>query len=117
MLVDQSFWDTRFHTAVSHMALPMPRPFEHKNGVFYINVRIPGDLPPGVKGTSIVLPIGGATVATAVTDKIFCSLRTKDPTLAKERFTLAYGALAKQFDALRSGPKALTHKEIVALAG
>ena len=99
------------------MALPMPRPFEHKNGTFYLNVRMPADLPSSAKGKSIALSIGGTTVQAAVTDKIFCSLRTKDPALAKERFTLAYGALAKQLDALRSGPKSLTHKEIVALAG
>ncbi|WP_165491076.1 tyrosine-type recombinase/integrase [Lichenihabitans psoromatis] len=95
----------------------MPRPFEHKNGTFYLNVRMPVDLPPRVKGAVVMLTVGAATVTTAVTDKVFCSLRTKDPALAKERFTRAYGDLMRQLAGMRAGPKALTHKEIVALAG
>ncbi|MCW6513072.1 tyrosine-type recombinase/integrase [Lichenifustis flavocetrariae] len=78
---------------------------------------MPADLPPEVKGASVVLPIGKTTVTTAITDKVFCSLRTKDAAIAKERFTLAYGSLAKQLAALRTPPQVLTHKDIVALAG
>ncbi len=99
------------------MTLPMPRPFEHKNGVYYLNVRTPADLPPDTAGASVMLPVGDATVAVVVGGKVFCSLRTKDPAVAKERFTQAYAALTRQLDALRSVPKPLTHKEIVALAG
>lgn len=80
----------------------MPRPFEHKNGVCYLNVRMPADLPPVSIGARIMLPIGEAAVATSVGDKVFCSLRVKEPAIAKERFTLAYSALAKQLDALRA---------------
>jgi hypothetical protein len=40
------------------MALSTPRPFAHKNGVFYLNVRMPGDLTATAKGADVSLPIG-----------------------------------------------------------
>ena len=48
---------------------------------------------------------------------MFLSLRTKDPALARTRFTEAYGALVRHWGVLRAGPKLLTHKQLVALAG
>ena len=52
-----------------------------------------------------------------VTDKVFVSLRTKNAALARTRFIETYGALVRHGEALRSGFKPLTHKQLVALAG
>jgi hypothetical protein len=56
-------------------------------------------------------------VSIKANDKIILSLRTKDMNLARTRFVEAYGALFHHFEALRAGPKPLSHKQIVALAG
>ena len=94
-----------------------PRPFAHKTGVFFLNVRVPSDLAGKVRATRIRLPVEDRLVTIAVTDKVFLSLKTKDPTLARTRFVAAYGALVRHWEAVRTGPKPLTHKQLVALAG
>ena len=99
------------------MALPMPRPFRHKSGVYYLNVRLPSDAAPKLRGVTVLIPIGDATVSAKLTDKAFISLRTKDPGTAKTRFGAAFEALSRQLDALRSGPRSLPYKQVVALAG
>ena len=99
------------------MALRMPRPFAHHTGTFFLNVRVPSDLAPRMRATRVTLPVADALVTVGVTDKVFLSLRTKDAALARARFVEAYGALVRHWEALRSGPKPLTHKQLVALAG
>ncbi len=64
-----------------------------------------------------MLPVGDASVRIKITDKVFLSLRTKDPILARTRFTAAFAALVRHWEAVRTGPKPLTHKQLVALAG
>ena len=99
------------------MALTMPRPFKHKTGVFFLNVRVPGDLLPGLRGRSVSLPVGDQLVTVSLTQKVFLSLRTKDANQARERFAASYAALVAHWAAARNGPKPLTHKQLVALAG
>ena len=99
------------------MALRMPRPFEHKTGIFFLNVRVPADLRSVVRGTRVALPVEDNLVAVSATTKVFLSLRTKDPNLARTRFATAYAALVRHFEAVRAGPKQLTHKQLFALAG
>lgn len=99
------------------MALRMPRPIAHASGVYHLNIRVPGDLTAKVKGTLVTLPVDGAQVTVRPSDKVIVSLRTKDPSIAKARFSEAAQALARHWDALGLGPRALTHKQTVALAG
>ena len=65
----------------------------------------------------MTLPVHDALVTVAVTGKVFLSLRTKDPALARTRFTQAQAALVRYWDSVRAGPRPLTHKQLVALAG
>ncbi len=97
------------------MAFRMPRPFAHHTGTFFLNVRVPSELAPRMRATRVTL--ADALVTVGVTDKVFLSLRTKDAALARTRFVEAYGALVRHWEALRAGPKPLTHKQLVALAG
>ena len=99
------------------MAFKMPHPVTRPSGVFHLNVRVPSDLVKVVPGTTISLPLEDATVRIKATDKVVLSLRTKDVASAKSRFTIAYGALCRHFEAVRAGPVTLSHKLIVALAG
>ena len=105
------------HTADAHMALRMPGPFQHSSGTFFLNARVPSDLIAKTRSTRVSLPVGDATATVAVTGKVFLSLPTKDPAVARTRFADAYGALVRHWAALRAGPKPLTHKKLVALAG
>lgn len=83
------------------MALRMPRPTKHpKTGVYYLNVRVPSDL---------VAQLGKSHVKK--------TLETKDPKVAKERFPVELEALRMQWQAARTGPQAIPHKQLVAIAG
>ena len=99
------------------MALAMPRPTPLASGIYRLNIRVPADLAPKMRGAQVTLPFGASVVTVVVTDKVAFSLLTKEPALAKARFTPAYAALARHFDNLRAGPQALPHKQAVALAG
>ena len=64
-----------------------------------------------------MVPIDGTQVTVRLSDKVIVSLRTRDPALAKTRFSEAESALVRHWDALRRGPLPLTHVQLVALAG
>ena len=89
----------------------------HHKGSYYLNVRIPADLADKVRGTRISLPIAGRQVVVKASDKVFVSLRTKEAGPARSRFVEAHAALSAHWDSLRSGPKPLNHRQLVALAG
>ena len=99
------------------MALRMPSPSLHPNGVFYLCVRVPSDLVAKLRRTRVTLPVGGRSTAVAVGERVFLSLKTKDRAAAKARFVEAYGALTRHWEAVRAGPKPLPHRQLVALAG
>lgn len=99
------------------MALSMPRPFATKSGSYYLNVKVKTALRDTARGRTLTLPIGDSHATVTVTDKVFVSLRTKDPDTAKTRFRLAMHALDQYFDALVNGPQPLTRIQRVALAG
>ena len=99
------------------MALAMPRPIALASGVFRLNVRLPADLVEKLRGRRISLPFDGAVHTVVATDKVAVSLRTKDASVAKTRFVEAYAALVRHFESVRAGPRPLTHKQAVALAG
>ena len=64
------------------MALSMPRPFDTKSGSFYLNVKVRKALRETARGRTVTLPVGEFHAAVTVTDKVFVSLRTKDPETA-----------------------------------
>ena len=99
------------------MALPMARPTAFATGIYHLNVRVPSDLAAKARGTRVTLPVGDTPTTVKVGDKVIVSLRTKDVATAKARFAEVTAALHRHWDALRSGPRGLTHKQVVALAG
>ncbi|WP_162798109.1 DUF6538 domain-containing protein [Sulfitobacter sp. JL08] len=83
------------------MALIMPTPIkDKKSGIYYLRVRVPVDL---------VAKYGQAEVSK--------SLRTREPSEAKERFAAEYAVVQKRWAALRAKPEPLPLKRIVSLAG
>ncbi len=99
------------------MALAMPRPFATKSGSFYLNVRVPNQLRDLARGRRVTLPVGDSHATVTLTEKVFVSLRTKDPETAKSRFRLAIHALDEFFEALATGPRPLTRTQRAALVG
>lgn len=101
------------------MARPSTRPGSNQ---IQFRCRVPAALVSQVRGQLVLvdLPsISGPPVtvsATAGVDIKF-SLRTSDPSLAKLRHAAANTQVERYFNAWRSGPVAVTHKELVALSG
>lgn len=84
---------------------------------FYLRVRVPRDLMKIAPGRTIHLPVDGAWRPVKVGSAVKLSLDTSDATAAKRRFGEAYAALGQAWEAMRSVPAALTHKQMLALAG
>lgn len=62
------------------MAPSMPHPFATKSGSYYLNVRGKTALRDTARGRSLTLPIGDSHATVTLIDKVFVSLRTKNPT-------------------------------------
>ncbi|WP_422000025.1 DUF6538 domain-containing protein [Roseovarius mucosus] len=83
------------------MTIVMPRPVkDSKSGIYYIRVRVPADL---------VASVGRLEVSK--------SLRTREPSVAKERFAVEYAAFQRRWAVLRATPEPIPLKQIVSLAG
>ncbi len=100
--------------ACLRMAAPWKDPV---SGVFYLRVRVPLDLANRVAGSKIALPLGERTVEVRAGQFVKMSLRTKEPREARTLFLAANHSLTSYWDALRTGPARLNHKQSVALAG
>ncbi len=94
----------------------MPSPTQFGN-VWYLRVRVPSDLRQAANGRVVSLPVDGAPRRATIRDFVKVSLRTSDRQVAKARFSEAHAALQGFWQTLRSGPKPLSHKQIMALAG
>ncbi|MFG5120662.1 DUF6538 domain-containing protein [Methylorubrum sp. POS3] len=82
--------------------------------------RIPADVAAKVRGLTLAIPVGDtiATILVTPTRKdIRTSLRTRDPQEAKARQAVAVAYLEGVWESARKGPKRLSHKETLALAG
>ncbi|MGO7837067.1 DUF6538 domain-containing protein [Rhizobium johnstonii] len=82
--------------------------------------RIPKDVLSKAGGITLTIPVGDDVCHMVVGNnaaEITCSLRTRDPQEAKERHTTAAAYVDSVWQALREGPKRLTQKQIVGLAG
>lgn len=100
------------------MALKMPGPVALAPAyTFHLNVRVPKDLLDKVRGIFVTLPIDGEEVIVKVGEKVLVSLRTKAAREARKRFSAAFAALEAHWEAVRRGPKPITHKQVVALSG
>lgn len=98
------------------MALIMPSPVRI-NSTYYLRVRVPSDLPASAKGQAVTVPVGDGFKQVTMTGFVKVSLETRDPRTAKERFAKAYAALQSTWQAMKDGPKPLSHKQTMALAG
>jgi len=102
------------------MLLRMTSPIRRDgSSVTYLRQRIPADLVAKAKGMALRVPVGDETatlrVGSAGTIKV--SLRTRDPRQAKERQAKVLAYLDDVWRSLREGPRRLTNREVVALAG
>jgi hypothetical protein len=107
------------------MVLLMSRPAKRSGSTNYqYRKRVPADVQVAAHGQRLVItfpaeaqgePDDTAIVTFGKEAKF--SLKTRDPLIAKVRTGLATAQLEKFFDGLRNGPRYLTHKECVALAG
>lgn len=103
------------------MALQMPRPMKRKGTTFHQLVqRLPADVLGKVTGLPLTIPIGDTSIHKVISAKdrdIRVSLRTRDPQEAKARQAQAVAYLEAVWRSVREGPRRLTHKETLALAG
>jgi len=98
--------------------LAMPRPWKDpKTGVWHLRQRTPSHLLDKLKGSFVTLPVAGQQCRVKIGDAVQVSLRTKDPTEAKNRHALADTALRSFWSNAEAGPIDLTHKQVVALSG
>jgi integrase len=87
------------------------------SGTYYLRVATPADLLQLAKGRLVKLPCGDGFQEIKIDQATTMSLRTKDEAVALERFIRAKAALVAFWEALRNGPKGLSHKQVLALAG
>ncbi len=82
--------------------------------------RIPKDVLSKARGAALAIPVAGEIIHSTIGTnaiEITVSLRTRDPRESKERQTIVDAYLNGIWQALRDGPKRLTHKQVQALAG
>lgn len=104
------------------MGLRMASPWKHPDsGTYYLNQRVPTDLIAKAKGRSMIITINGDEYPVKLGNTVKLSLRTKEPKLAKERFSEAAAAVQELWRVMRQetqdGPVSLSTKQIAALAG
>ncbi|PWR24416.1 DUF6538 domain-containing protein [Zavarzinia aquatilis] len=86
----------------------------------YFRRRIPADILERARGLTLVIPVGKEAVSvslTAAPTHVKVSLRTADPSEVKARHGAVAAHLERIWQGLRNGPRSLTNKEAVALAG
>nr|WP_170952601.1 DUF6538 domain-containing protein [Rhodobacter sp. JA431] len=70
-----------------------------------------------VRGTTLQIELDGRPVRVSVGEDIKLSLRTRDTAEAKRRHASVLAQVNAHWDAVRAGPKPLSHKDTLALAG
>jgi hypothetical protein len=103
------------------MVLRMARPWKHpSSGIYYVRERIPRDVLSKARGHTLTFPAeaGGSAVRVGKhSEHVKASLRSREPATVKQRHSAALGYLERYWEALRKGPRHLTNKQIIALAG
>lgn len=102
----------------------MPNPSTRDDSsLIQFRVKVPADVRQKAKGRLIFVPlpaIGGdeaVTVTARIGEHVKLSLRTRDPYVAKARHGAALAHVNQVFAGMRSGPRTLSLREIVALSG
>ncbi|GAB4065380.1 hypothetical protein GCM10028812_08720 [Ancylobacter sonchi] len=102
------------------MARPIRRPESPVHG---FRSRVPADVLQAARGRTMTFSFpseggepGHVAVAT-VGEVVTFSLRTRSLAIAKSRNGIATAYLERQWEALRSGPAPLSHKQVVSLSG
>jgi hypothetical protein len=98
------------------MGFVMPRPFKIGD-TYYLRLHVPRDVAESAKGKKVSVTVGDRACSVTVGGTIKVSLRTTDPKEAKARHALAQADAERLWGALRAGPKGLSHKQSLALAG
>lgn len=94
------------HETVTHMSLRVARPWKDpKTGVYHLRQRTPRSLLGELEGQIIRLPIRDVWFPITVGPIIQFSLRTKEPSEARIRHSIADGFLKRLWRTERSGPK------------
>jgi hypothetical protein len=107
-----------------HMVLRMVRP-TRRSGSSFIQYRrrVPSDVQKIAAGREVSIRLKREcadkplAVSARLGKEVKFSLRTRDPSVAKERTAMATAHLERLYEALRKGPVPLTPKQRVALSG
>jgi integrase len=96
----------------------MARPSK-RGSIFHLRLRVPKDLKDKAPGLKITLPkeAGGPRTITVGNKEINVTLRAREPSAAKLRHAAGLAYVERFFQALRDGPRPLSRKQIVGLAG
>ena len=98
------------------MVFVMPKPFKIGN-VYYFRLHVPRDVAQFARGRSMFVTVGEHQRRINIGAVAKVSLRTSDAGEAKARYAIALADAQRFWSALREGPKKLTHKQSLALAG
>ncbi|WP_181319002.1 DUF6538 domain-containing protein [Rhodobacter aestuarii] len=96
--------------------MPTPTKATAKRNCLF-RVRVPADILSKVRGTTLQIELDGRPVRVSVGEDIKLSLRTRDTAEAKRRHASVLAQVNAHWDAVRAGPKPLSHKDTLALAG
>ena len=103
------------------MLIRVVRPMKRKDSsIPYFVQRIPADVKARAVGLTLQIPVGDEMVPVTITGKtqaVKLSLRTRDHGEAKARQATVAAHLERVWSGLRQGPRVLSTKEAVALAG
>lgn len=98
------------------MGIKMPSPVL-VGSTYCLRVHVPRDVIDKVRGTVVSVPVDGLPCPITINGPVKVSLRTKDLREAKARFAAAHAAIEAHWETVRRGPKPMSHKQSLALAG
>ena len=84
---------------------------------YYLRVSVPSDIAARVRNTRINIPVDGKQRRILVKQHVKTSLRTKDAKEAKRKHAIALAAVEEHWETVRQGPKPLSYKQMLELAG
>lgn len=100
------------------MIIGMSRPWRHpQTGVFYYRARLPAELLPTHRGSSIDIEVAGELTTVTLGNIIKLSLRTKDKGEARLRHTSVQNQLEQRWASAKGKAVRLTKVEISGLSG
>jgi hypothetical protein len=98
--------------------IQMSRPWQHpQTGVWYFRSRVPADLKGRAVGRTVSVNIGREESTIRLSEIVKVSLRTKSDGEARQRHSSVQAQFEQRWAALRASAVALSHREIMALAG